>query len=156
MAKATNTPPAEPDIKAAIAEECDRALKKLGAGSGLVSQTRTPGRDELRNILRTHGAKSDLLKIVGSSKDMMDDRWVLNELRRWNTRDHLSEDTMVGRDEHEFNVTAVEPAAEQQIDGIAITLTDARGGRVRLHLSTGMAEQLRDRISSGLDKLQGP
>ena len=63
---------------------------------------------------------------------------------------------MADRNEHEFIVTAVDLAAEQEIDAIAITLTDARGGRVRLHLSTDMAEQLRDRVSSGLVKLQGP
>jgi hypothetical protein len=60
------------------------------------------------------------------------------------------------RAEHEFMVIAVDLAAMQAIDAIAITLTDARGGRVRLHLSADMAEQLRERITLGLDKLQGP
>ena len=41
------------------------------------------------------------------------------------------------QDEHEFMVAGVEPA---MIQGIAITLIDARGGRVRLHLTTEMAE----------------
>jgi hypothetical protein len=53
-------------------------------------------------------------------------------------------------------VIAVDLAAVQAIDAIAITLTDARGGRVRLHLSADMAEQLRERVTLGLNKLQGP
>lgn len=43
---------------------------------------------ELYEALRKHGAKSDLPKIIGSWRDTMDDQWVLNELRRWNTRAH--------------------------------------------------------------------
>ena len=42
------------------------------------------------------------------------------------------------------------------IDGIAIMLIDARGGRVRLNLSTDMAELLREKVSAALDKTQGP
>ena len=60
------------------------------------------------------------------------------------------------QDEHEFMVAGVELAAGEMIHGIAITLVDARGGRVRLHLSTDMAELLRDRVSGALDKMQGP
>ena len=60
------------------------------------------------------------------------------------------------RDEHEFMVAGVELAADQMVHGIAITLIDARGGRVRLHLSKEMAELLRERVSTALDKLQGP
>ena len=60
------------------------------------------------------------------------------------------------QDEHEFMVAGVELAAGDIIHGIAITLIDARGGRVRLHLSTDMAELLRERVSGALDKMQGP
>ena len=60
------------------------------------------------------------------------------------------------QDEHEFMVAGVELAAGEMIHGIAITLIDARGGRVRLHLSADMAELLRERVSAALDKMQGP
>jgi len=60
------------------------------------------------------------------------------------------------QDEHEFIVAGVETAPGQMVHGIAITLIDARGGRVRLHLSKEMAELLRERVSSALAKLQGP
>ena len=36
---------------------------------------------------------------------------------------------MIQQDEHEFMVAGVEQAAGEMIDGIAITLIDARGGR---------------------------
>ena len=58
--------------------------------------------------------------------------------------------------EHEFMVAGVESAAAQPADGIAIVLVDARGGRVRLHLSTGMAELLGEQVSTALDKAKGP
>lgn len=38
---------------------------------------------ELYQILELLGAKSDLLQIIGSYSDTMDDEWVLEELRRW-------------------------------------------------------------------------
>lgn len=55
-------------------------------------------------------------------------------------------------DEHEFVVIDVERIEDQIVDGIAIRLTDARGGRVRLHLSGDMAELLHKRVSAALDK----
>ncbi len=60
------------------------------------------------------------------------------------------------QDEHEFMVAGVEPASGNIVDGIAITLIDARGGRVRLHLSSDMAELLRERVSAALLKRDGP
>ena len=60
------------------------------------------------------------------------------------------------QDEHEFMVAGVELGADDKVHGIAITLIDARGGRVHLHLSTDMAELLRERVSGALDKMQGP
>lgn len=58
--------------------------------------------------------------------------------------------------EHDFIVTAVEPADADEVGTIAVTLTDARGGRVRLHLDTDMAELLRERVAAALDKRTGP
>jgi hypothetical protein len=63
---------------------------------------------------------------------------------------------MAQQDEHEFMVTGVELAAGQLIDGIAVKLIDARGGRVRVNLSIEMAELLREKVSAALDKMQGP
>lgn len=63
---------------------------------------------------------------------------------------------MIQQDEHDFMVAGVELAAGEMIDGIAIMLIDARGGRVRLNLSTDMAELLREKVSAALDKTQGP
>ena len=60
------------------------------------------------------------------------------------------------QDEHDFMVAGVEAAAGQAADGIAIVLVDARGGRVRLHLSTGMAELLGERVSTALREARGP
>jgi hypothetical protein len=60
------------------------------------------------------------------------------------------------QDEHEFMVAGVELAVGQIIHGIAITLIDARGGRVRLHLSADMAELLRERVSTALDRMERP
>lgn len=57
---------------------------------------------------------------------------------------------------HDFEVVAVEASDDHAIDGVAVTLTDKRGGRVRLHLSLDMAEQLRQRVASALDKREGP
>jgi hypothetical protein len=64
---------------------------------------------------------------------------------------------MVNRqqDEHEFMVAGVELATGEMNHDIAITLIDQRGGKVRLHLSTEMAELLRDRVSTALDKTKG-
>lgn len=57
---------------------------------------------------------------------------------------------------HEFVVTAVEPVADDTLDGVAVMLVDARGGRVRLHMDTDMAEVLCSRISAALNKTMGP
>ena len=75
--------PVEPTIKAMIVDEVDRALKRLGA-----EIPRTNGNEAaaLHDVLRKHGAKSDLLGIVAHWRDQGDDQWALNELRRWNTR----------------------------------------------------------------------
>lgn len=56
---------------------------------------------------------------------------------------------------HDFVVTAVEPSDEDAIEKVVVTLTDARGGKVRLHLSSDMAESLRRRVSAALDKSKG-
>ena len=41
-------------------------------------------REELQKALRKLGAKSDLLSIVGSWGDTMSDEWVLGALQQWN------------------------------------------------------------------------
>ena len=76
--------PVEPSIRAAIADEVDRALKKLGA-----EMPRNAGDEpaDLYDALRKHGAKSELLGIIRHWRDKGDAEWALNELRRWNTRD---------------------------------------------------------------------
>lgn len=60
------------------------------------------------------------------------------------------------RNEHQFMVAAVEAAKDDTLDGVAVTLVDARGGRVRLHMDTDIAEILRERISAALNKTTGP
>jgi hypothetical protein len=61
------------------------------------------------------------------------------------------------QNEHEFMVAGVELVTGEIIHGsIAIMLLDARGGRVRLHLNTDMAELLRESVSTALDKMRGP
>ncbi|ODT06313.1 MAG: hypothetical protein ABS58_12155 [Mesorhizobium sp. SCN 65-20] len=60
------------------------------------------------------------------------------------------------KDTHEFMVTAVEPARDDKLDGVALTLVDARGGRVRLHMHADIAEVMRERISAALSKTMGP
>ena len=74
------------DHKAAIVDECNRALKKLVAEPDLILPVAGNDPQHVYEALRKHGAKSDLLQIVGSWQDTRDDEWVLNELRRWNTR----------------------------------------------------------------------
>ncbi|RWM05639.1 hypothetical protein [Mesorhizobium sp.] len=60
------------------------------------------------------------------------------------------------RDTHEFVVMDVQLADNETDDGIALMLTDARGGRVRLHLNADMAELLRERVAFALDRNMGP
>ena len=60
------------------------------------------------------------------------------------------------RDTHEFVVMDVQLADNETDDGIALMLTDARGGRVRLHLNGDMAELLRERVAFALDRNTGP
>lgn len=60
------------------------------------------------------------------------------------------------RDTHDFRVTDVELSDDETLDGVAVVLTDARGGRVRLHLSMDMAELLRERVAMAVERRQGP
>lgn len=59
-------------------------------------------------------------------------------------------------DTHEFVVTDVQLANETDEEGVALMLTDARGGRVRLHLNDDMAELLRERVAFALNRHTGP
>lgn len=59
-------------------------------------------------------------------------------------------------DIHDFQVTAVELADDPALDGVALVLTDRRGGKVRLHLSEEMAERLREQAAMAIERRQGP
>ena len=74
------------DHRAAILDECNMALRTLGADPDFTLPARWSDSQTVFEALRKQGAKSDLLQIVGSWQDTRDDQWVLNELRRWNTR----------------------------------------------------------------------
>lgn len=63
---------------------------------------------------------------------------------------------MSDRDMHDFEVTAVELSDDSKRDSVAVTLTDARGGKVRLHLNTDMAEILRAHLEKAIDRTEGP
>ncbi len=52
------------------------------------------------------------------------------------------------RDAHHFLVTAVEPAEARH--RVAVTLVDARGGRVTLHLDEDLATALRNHLAQAL------
>jgi len=60
------------------------------------------------------------------------------------------------RDSHEFIVTDVQLAEGDVADGIALVLKDARGGRVRLHLNSDMAELLSEKVAFAMSKNTGP
>lgn len=60
------------------------------------------------------------------------------------------------RDTHDFQVTDIQLADEEGVDGAVLMLTDIRGGRVRLHLNSDMAELMRERVAAALDKRTGP
>ncbi|RWM79881.1 MAG: hypothetical protein EOR81_10125 [Mesorhizobium sp.] len=60
------------------------------------------------------------------------------------------------RNTHEFVVADVQLADNETDDGVALMLTDARGGRVRLHLNGDMAELLRERVAFALNRNTGP
>jgi len=52
-------------------------------------------------------------------------------------------------DSHDFVVTDVQ-LAQDQSRGLAIDLTDKRGGQVRLHLSLEMAQRLGQAVSAAM------
>lgn len=47
---------------------------------------------------------------------------------------------------HNFLVTEVVAPGEKPTEGMIVTLVDARGGRVRLHLTPLMATRLREEV----------
>lgn len=65
--------------KTLIDVELEKAIVALG---GAPAGKRTLA--EIYHTLQAHGAKSDLLSIVGSYHDTQTDDWVLEQLRRWN------------------------------------------------------------------------
>ena len=52
---------------------------------------------------------------------------------------------------HNFRLSDVEPDADHTDEGIAITLVDVCGGRVRLHLNVETGELLCERIAAALE-----
>ena len=59
-------------------------------------------------------------------------------------------------DAHEFIVTDVQLADGDVAYGIVLMLKDARGGRVRLHLNSDMAELLSEKVAFSLSNKIGP
>ena len=74
-------------IDAQIKGEVHKALKRLGAPHheiSIIAGDADP--QQLYQTVKQLGATSDLLSIIGSWGDTMDDEWVLNALRAWNRR----------------------------------------------------------------------
>ncbi len=69
-----------------IRKEIYRALESFGASDELSIVDDVNPQSELYEAFQRLGAKSDLLSIVGSWGDTMDDEWVLSALREWNWR----------------------------------------------------------------------
>jgi hypothetical protein len=69
---------------------------------------------------------------------------------------HREIDMAKDSDSHQFVVTDVQLADEAEPGGVALLLTDVRGGRVRLRLDADMAELLRRRIAAAIDRTEGP
>lgn len=67
-----------------IAREMETALRKLGATEAEIAAIAMADAAVRYKAFQEYGAKSDLLGIVGSYGDTMDDEWVLENLRRWN------------------------------------------------------------------------
>ncbi len=59
-------------------------------------------------------------------------------------------------DRHRFIVTAVELAEDDTGEGVAIRLTDIRGGQVTLQLADDMAELLRQKTAEAIARNTGP
>ena len=84
MAETPKRDPVDPTVRAAIVNEFGRALEKLGAHPDLVSKARNYDTEELLTVIRNLGGKSDILGIVGSYGDTLEDDDVLHALRVWN------------------------------------------------------------------------
>jgi hypothetical protein len=84
MADSPKRDPADPTVRAAIANEFGRALENLGAHPDLASKARDYDTEELLTVIRNLGGKPDILGIVGSYRDTHDDEDVLHALRVWN------------------------------------------------------------------------
>ncbi len=82
------------DLHAPILAEIHAAMAHLNAHPLMietVTDEATP--EKLYLACAALGARSDLLSIVGSYRDTMDDEWVLNSLKHWNMRaDRLASD----------------------------------------------------------------
>jgi len=72
--------PSQAEIFHLINREIEKAIQKLGADPA-------DRNADVYEFMRQHGAKSDLLGIVGSYQDKTQDAlWTLRNLRRWNSR----------------------------------------------------------------------
>jgi hypothetical protein len=74
-------------IDAQIKGEVHQALKRLGAPHheiSIIAGDANP--QQLYQTVKQLGATSDLLSILDSWGDPMDDEWVLNALQAWNRR----------------------------------------------------------------------
>ena len=84
MAETPKNDPIDPTVRADIVSEFGRALEKLGAHPDLASKARNYDTEELLTVIRNLGGKSDILGLVGSYGDTLDDEDVLHALRVWN------------------------------------------------------------------------
>lgn len=68
----------------AIDAELATAMRKLGAKPEEMTLVDAEHPDQAYDALKRLAAKCDLLGIVGSLTETMDDRWVLDKPRHWN------------------------------------------------------------------------
>ena len=74
-------------VDIAISKELAEAMRKFGATPGELRNADAQRPLAAYDTLQHLGARSDLLRIVGSLGDTMDDQWVLENLHRWNNEE---------------------------------------------------------------------
>jgi hypothetical protein len=77
----------------AIDAELATAMRKLGATPEEMILVDAEHPDQAYETLARLGAQPYLLEIVGSFRDTMNDRWVVDKLRRWNSKEPEMTDT---------------------------------------------------------------
>lgn len=73
-----------PKMREAIDEELRKAFDRLGATSLEMRDAKSGDPQRAYDRLRLLGARSDLLRIVGSINDTMSDVDVLRQMKLWN------------------------------------------------------------------------